>query len=93
MRPADNDTAVRREHQHDQVAGSFLVRVWYETSESGQGEPTFRGYVRNLQTGAERFLSDPRTVTEEIVRQIGEPAANDEAEPTTPSFPVSGSIS
>lgn len=70
MRPADSDTAVRREHQHDQVSRSFLVRVWYEASESGEGEAPFRGYLRNLQTGEERFLRDPRKIGEEIGQQI-----------------------
>ena len=71
MRHAEIDTAVRREHQRE--AGSFLVRVWYEP---GEGDPAFRGYVRNLQTGEERLLGEPSSITQEIVRQSGAPAVH-----------------
>lgn len=54
----------------DRSAGSFLVRVWYEAREAAGGPPTFRGYIRNLLTGEERFIRDPATVSEEILEQI-----------------------
>jgi len=55
---------------NDRSAGSFLVRVWYETRETAEEPPTFRGYIRNLLTGEERFIRDPETVSEQILKQM-----------------------
>jgi|GEM_PF-1335380 len=66
----ETDSAIRRQADGERSAGSFLVRVWYESRETPDGRPSFRGYVRNLQTGEERFVRDPETVTEQIVRQV-----------------------
>ncbi len=55
----------------DRSAGSFLIRVWYEAREAAGGPPAFRGYIRNLLTGEERFIRDPATVSEQILEQIG----------------------
>ena len=55
---------------NDRSAGSFLVRVWYETRETAEEPPTFRGYIRNLLTGEERFIRDPATVSEQILKQM-----------------------
>jgi hypothetical protein len=78
VKHSETDSAIRRHVGGERTAGSFLVRVWYESRESASGDPSFRGYVRNLQTGEERFVRDPATVTEQIVRQLegeGTPAA------------------
>lgn len=50
--------------------GSFLVRVWYESREVENGAPAFRAYVKNLQTGEERFLRDPERVKEHLLDQV-----------------------
>ena len=78
VKHSETDSAIRRHTGGERAAGSFLVRVWYESRETPSSSPSFRGYVRNLQTGEERFVRDPETVTEQIVRQIeaeGAPAA------------------
>ncbi len=64
-------TAGRSASISDRSAGSFLVRVWYETRETAEEPPTFRGYIRNLLTGEERFIRDPKTVSEQILKQMG----------------------
>ena len=38
---------------------SFLVRFWQEPRDTDSGQPLLRGYVRNLRTGAERYVSTP----------------------------------
>lgn len=58
----------------DRSSGSFLIRVWYEAREIDGGAPAFRGYIKNLQTGEERFVRDPATVSEQILRQMGSEA-------------------
>lgn len=70
VKHSETESAIRRHSGDERTAGSFLVRVWYESRETPSGQPSFRGYVRNLQTGEERFVRDPETVTEQIVRQI-----------------------
>lgn len=62
-----------RRAEEPRSGGSFLVRVWYESRELEGGAPIFRGYVKNLQTGEERFLRDPERVTEHLLDQAGEP--------------------
>jgi hypothetical protein len=60
----------------DRSSGSFLIRVWYEAREIDGSAPAFRGYIKNLHTGEERFVRDPATVSEQILRQMGnEPPA------------------
>lgn len=59
-----------RDGSDERTTGSFLVRVWYEAREGGAGDPAFRGYVKNLQTGEERFARDPETVKEHILGQV-----------------------
>lgn len=80
IKHAEADSAIRRDRAEHRSAGSFLIRVWYETREATAGPEAFRCYVRNLRTGAERFLSDPETVSHEIVRQIGAVPASDGAD-------------
>lgn len=60
----------RRHGDDERTGGSFLVRVWYEAREGGAGDPAFRGYVKDLQTGEERFARDPEAVKEHILGQV-----------------------
>lgn len=58
----------------DRSSGSFLVRIWYEAREIDGGAPAFRGYIKNLHTGEERFVRDPANVSEQILRQMRDEA-------------------
>ena len=49
---------------------SWLVRCWEEPREEPQENPVFRCSVRDLRTGEERYLSDPREIGELMLRQI-----------------------
>lgn len=54
-------------------ATSWLVRCWMEPREDGHGAedpPVARCFVRDLRTGQERYLSDPRALGELILRQL-----------------------
>lgn len=46
------------------VSASFLVRV--------RREESLRIFVRNLQTGEEKYLSDPASLGPHLMRQLGE---------------------
>lgn len=50
----------------DRDSGSFLVRVWREPREDDRAAPIVRGYIRNLRTGADRYLATP----EELLHQV-----------------------
>ncbi|HEX7185264.1 MAG TPA: hypothetical protein VF756_25800 [Thermoanaerobaculia bacterium] len=54
----------------ERPSGSFLVRVWLEPREIESEEPTVRGFVRNLQTGEEQYVRDPRKVGEIVLRYL-----------------------
>ena len=49
---------------------SWLVRCWEESREVAQGEPVPRCFVRDLRTGEERYLNDPREIGELMLRQL-----------------------
>ena len=49
---------------------SFLVRLWLEPREIAGQDPPLRGYIRHLQTGEERYLSDPRMIAEYVECQL-----------------------
>jgi hypothetical protein len=49
---------------------SWLVRCWEEPREGEQEAPVFRCSVRDLRTGEERYLSDPREIGELMLRQV-----------------------
>jgi hypothetical protein len=51
-------------------AMSWLVRCWEEPREVAQGAPVLRCLVRDLRTGEERYLSDPREIGELMLRQL-----------------------
>lgn len=70
IKHSETDSAIRRDPAAERSSGSFLVRVWYEAREASGKEPSFRCYIRNLQTGEERFVRDPETVSQQIVRQV-----------------------
>lgn len=48
---------------------SWLVRCWEEPREEETETPVFRCSVRDLRTGEERYLSDPREIGELMLRQ------------------------
>lgn len=48
---------------------SWLVRCWEEPREGDHETPVFRCSVRDLRTGEERYLSDPREIGELMLRQ------------------------
>jgi hypothetical protein len=49
---------------------SWLVRCWEEPREEAHENPVFRCSVRDLRTGEERYLSDPREIGELMLRQV-----------------------
>jgi hypothetical protein len=49
---------------------SWLVRCWEEPRERSQEGPVLRGFVRDLKTGEERYLSDPRELGEMVNREM-----------------------
>jgi len=49
---------------------SWLVRCWEEPREESHENPVFRCSVRDLRTGEERYLSDPREIGELMLRQV-----------------------
>ena len=56
------DDAKKQEGRVDSPTMSWLVRCWIEPGEDRDGEPTFRCRLRDLRTGEERYLSDPRQI-------------------------------
>ena len=65
-------------------SSSFLVRLWREPQTQGSGP--VRVYLRNLQTGEELYLGDPRRVGEVLSHEaeaVGhEDRDGEEAAPT-----------
>jgi hypothetical protein len=53
---------------------SWLVRCWQEPLEQPHGKPILRCYVRDLRTGEERYLNDPRELGEMVLRKMREAA-------------------
>lgn len=52
---------------------SWLVRCWAEPREDGHGveePPVVRCFVRDLRTGQERYLSDPRALGDLMLRHL-----------------------
>lgn len=51
-------------------SASFLVRLWAEPREiEGESAPV-RGFLRNLRTGEEHYLSDPGGLAELLTRPL-----------------------
>lgn len=51
---------------------SWMIRCWEEPREQAEGETVFRCFVRDLKTGEERYLSDPRELGELVLRRLRE---------------------
>lgn len=49
---------------------SLLVRCWLEPREDPRDEPVFRATVRDLRTGEELHLSDPKQLGELALRAL-----------------------
>lgn len=65
-------------HHHDEaMLGSFLVRLWSEPRCGGEGAPVVRGYVRDLRTGAEVYISDPAKIGSQIAQWLPGPLAGE----------------
>lgn len=68
-----------RRESHGGESCSFLVRMWREPQAEGVG-PT-RVYMRNLQTGEELYLGDPKRVGEVLSHEAeaaGRASADDQ---------------
>ena len=58
---------------------SLLVRFWLEPREANGRSGPLRGYIRHLQTGEERYVSDPQVVVDYVLHWLrhehaGQPA-------------------
>ncbi len=49
---------------------SYLVRYWLEPDEGEADASQFRGYVRDLETGTERYFGDPTRFAEHVQRRL-----------------------
>ncbi len=49
---------------------SWLVRCWEEPREGEHETPVYRCSVRDLRSGEESYLSDPREIGELMLRQV-----------------------
>ncbi|HEX6902233.1 MAG TPA: hypothetical protein VF789_21125 [Thermoanaerobaculia bacterium] len=49
---------------------SWLVRCWEEPREGEHETPVYRCSVRDLRSGEERYLNDPREIGELMLRQV-----------------------
>lgn len=49
---------------------SFLVRCWFEPRDADDKEPVLRGYLRNLKSGEETYLSDLKVVEQQILASL-----------------------
>jgi hypothetical protein len=68
------------------IALSWLVRCWEEPSQQEGDGPVLRGFVRDLKTGKERYLSDPGVLGEIVTQEIldAERMREDDAEKLEP---------
>ncbi len=58
------------ENTNERETTSFLVRFWREPRETDDGIRPIRGYIRHLQTGEERYVSDTGLILEYVLRQL-----------------------
>jgi hypothetical protein len=63
---------------------SWLVRCWEEPREQPPDEPVLRYMVRDLKTGEERYLSDPRELGELVSRPVLEGRADETPQKKNP---------
>lgn len=62
----------QEKHGARRPASSWMVRCWEEPRERAGEEPIVRFFVRDLRTGEERYLSDPRELGELMLRKLRE---------------------
>lgn len=70
----NDDKPTRSTHRRGRPmspAASFLVRCWLEPREAEGAPPVVRITMRNLQTGEEQHLSDPRQLGDRVLRHLG----------------------
>lgn len=72
----------------ERPAVSYLVRFWLEPREQEGEDAPYRGYVRDLETGEERYFSDPRRFAEHLLRQLR--AASHEQTPDRETNEIEG---
>jgi hypothetical protein len=57
--------------RHKVPTKSWLIRCWAEPREQElQGEPVNRCSIRDLETGEERYVSDPQELGELVIRRM-----------------------
>jgi hypothetical protein len=49
---------------------SWLVRFWEEPREDPQEAPVVRCFIRDLRTGEERYVNDPRELGELMLQRL-----------------------
>lgn len=54
----------------ERESASFLVRFWLEPRETSTGIRPIRGYIRHLQTGEERYVSDTGLLLEYVLGRL-----------------------
>jgi hypothetical protein len=74
---SSNDTTDSKETRSAE-SSSFLVRMWREPQADGEGP--VRVYLRNLKTGEEIYLGDPRRVGEILELEADVTRGHDEEE-------------
>ena len=52
------------------IALTWLVRCWEEPSQQPDEAPVLRGFVRDMKTGKERYLSDPGELGEMVTQEM-----------------------
>ena len=60
----------KEKEDRERRKASFLVRVWQEAPGIEGGEPVLRGYLRDLSSGEEQYLSDPTDLGDVILRRL-----------------------
>jgi hypothetical protein len=58
-----------KSRDRERQALSFLVRVWREPREA-DGEVVLRGYIRNLGSGEESYVTGPTAISEALARSL-----------------------
>jgi len=71
---------------------SLLVRFWLEPREASGRSGSLRGYIRHLQTGEERYVSDPQVVVDYVLHWLRHEQADRPARDVgvIPDTPVAG---
>ncbi|HBL26478.1 MAG TPA: hypothetical protein DD490_06555 [Acidobacteria bacterium] len=64
----DKDNSKPDSERPRNASGSFLVRFWVESADSG--EQVLRGCVKNLKTGKEHYVADPERIGDLVRGQL-----------------------